>query len=226
MARKRKKDQVSEVLTERLLSARYRFGEEIAVKELGEELGLSRQPIMTALYRLAADGFVQIEPQVGCVVVSPTPKQMMDFFLMFARLEGLACELAAQRRADADIEALQLVNARMIGIDVEAEAAGQEYRLLNRQFHLALYESAHSDPVREQQKRLLLMSEFLISQTAGFAIRMREAISEHDVIIDAIATGDAKLARKSAEKHALSSHDEVSAAYRRLRAGAKAPRRP
>ena len=60
-----KQNEIYDVLVQRLVAARYSFGERILVRELGTEFGVSRQPVMTALNWLAADGFVRIIPQVG-----------------------------------------------------------------------------------------------------------------------------------------------------------------
>ena len=75
-----KKDQIYQEILSRLFSGRYRFGEPIPVKEISEETGVSRQPIMTALYRLQDNGFVRITAQVGCEVVRPTVEEVSDFF--------------------------------------------------------------------------------------------------------------------------------------------------
>ena len=59
-----KKDEIYDLVVDGLINARYRFGQRILVKELAADTGVSRQPIMTALGRLASDGFVRIVPQV------------------------------------------------------------------------------------------------------------------------------------------------------------------
>jgi hypothetical protein len=56
---------VYDVLRERLLEGRYPAGTRLPTDDLRSELGVSKQPVMEALRRLAADGMVQIVPQVG-----------------------------------------------------------------------------------------------------------------------------------------------------------------
>ena len=60
---------VYEMLKERLLEGTYQAGERLSVETLKTEFEVSKQPVMEALHRLAADGLVEIVPQVGCRVV-------------------------------------------------------------------------------------------------------------------------------------------------------------
>jgi len=62
----RKKEAVYRKILGCFLSGRYRMGDAILVKALSEEIGVSRQPVMAALNRLAVEGFVTITAQVGC----------------------------------------------------------------------------------------------------------------------------------------------------------------
>ncbi len=140
----RKKDVVHQAVLDRLISRKYRFGDAVSVGELAELCGVSRQPIMTALSTLAADGFLTVTAQVGCSVVSPSLQEIGDFFLMFGRFEGLLSELAAQRgtkRAIADIAA---INRRIATLDLADPRAGERYRLLNREFHVAIHAMAEA----------------------------------------------------------------------------------
>ncbi|MEQ8936893.1 MAG: GntR family transcriptional regulator, partial [Amphiplicatus sp.] len=66
-----KSSEIYDLVVERLVNAGYAFGDRLLVKELSAETGASRQPIMSALNRLSAEGFVRIVPQVGCEVINP-----------------------------------------------------------------------------------------------------------------------------------------------------------
>jgi DNA-binding transcriptional regulator YhcF (GntR family) len=134
-----KKDQIYQEILSRLFSGRYRFGEPIPVKEISEETGVSRQPIMTALYRLQDNGFVRITAQVGCEVVRPSVEEVSDFYRMFALIEGLIGELAAERGSDAELRRLQMINAEIASISPAAPQAATVYRGLNVEFHKQLH---------------------------------------------------------------------------------------
>lgn len=197
----RKKDFLYGEILERLVTARYRFGERILVKELCAETGASRQPIMAALNALGNDGFVRIIPQVGCEVVDPSLQDIADFYRLFARLEGLLAELAAGRHTGAQIKALRKINLRIRELDTGEPGAGEDYRQLNLAFHSALHQMAHSPLLDTRQASLFAMSDFFVSQTGGFAEQLGHAHEEHAVIIEALEDRDAQRARHAAESH-------------------------
>jgi DNA-binding GntR family transcriptional regulator len=195
-----KKNAIHDLLIERLLSAHYAFGERILVKELAAETGISRQPIMTALSKLNADGFVRIIPQVGCEVINPSRDEIADFFLMFERMEGLLAELAAERRTDRQLRDLKVMQHHLTVGDGHS-ITPQEYCEINRDFHQMIHVMARSPLLDERQRNNFNMSDFFINQAVGFERFMGDAMKEHDVIIDALEKRDALRARQVSEEH-------------------------
>jgi len=208
--RTNKKTHLYELILDRLIEGRYRFGEPILVKELATDTGASRQPIMSALNALSVDGFVKIVPQVGCEVINPTLRDIADFYKMFSRTEGLLAELAASRWTPPQLSALKASNA-MIRADLEA-SGGANYRDLNRTFHLAFHEMSGSSLLETRQSSIFSMSDFLIMQTVGFRPHVDEAATEHDDIIQTLESRDEAGARAAAEAHI----DEVAKAVIRV----------
>lgn len=196
-----KKDEVYEQLVARLLRAEWAFGERIGVKELAQEMGVSRQPIMTALNRLDSDGFVRIVPQVGCQVVDPGRPAIADFFLMFQRFEGLLAELAASRRSEAEVRELRQLQERFAGLEAEPDGDSGRYVALNRAFHGLIAHMARSPMLAERQRANFDMCDFFITHSAGFGRLMGGSAQEHDTIIDAIARRAPDRARAVAEVH-------------------------
>lgn len=194
-----KNNQIYDLIIDRLVNARYAFGDRLLVKELSAETGASRQPIMSALNRLSADGFVRIIPQVGCQVIDPSRDEIADFFLMFQRMEGLLVELAAVRRTEAQITALERIQQRLIAIGEAGDASA--HAALNRDFHHSMHEMARSPLLDEKQRSNFNMSDFFITHSAGFEAFMNDAVQEHEQIIDAIARQQPERARLVAEAH-------------------------
>ncbi|AUW57437.1 GntR family transcriptional regulator [Sphingobium sp. SCG-1] len=199
---------------ERLIGARYMFGQRLSVKELATDTGASRQPIMAALNRLHAEGFVRIIPQVGCEVIKPERREIADFYLMFERLEGLLAELAAARRTDEQLRALRALQARIVAIDVSDPGHTLEYGKLNRTFHQLIHDMAHSPFVDDRQNSNFNMSDFFINQAGGFDTFMADAAREHDDIIEAIAGQSPARARTLIEGHIAAVASAVLAGLR------------
>lgn len=215
-----KKDRVYDFIVERLLRADYDFGESILVKDLAADIGVSRQPIMTALSRLAADGFVRIVPQVGCQVVSPSRAEIGDFFLMFQRMEGLLAELAAGRRSASQLRELKAIQNRIVSLEGSDQAVAADYAVLNRAFHEMIHIMAQSPLLDERQRSNFNMSDFFISHSIGFDQLLTGVAQEHDAIISAIERQVPDRARAVAEVHIGSVTSAVLAALERKVAAA------
>ena len=57
---------------------RYSPGDKISVEELSRELGVSRTPLWGAIYRLEAEGIVEIVPRLGVYLVDYDPKKVIE----------------------------------------------------------------------------------------------------------------------------------------------------
>ena len=208
-----KKALIFRELLQRLLSGQYRFGERISVKELSEETGISKQPIMTALTSLQERGFVRITAQVGCEVIAPTPDEIEDFYRMFAAIEGVIASLAAIRASADERLQLQTINDRL-GALTPGASADQTYRQINVQFHRHLHEIAHAPLVSTRQLANFELSDFFIVQTCGFGAHLHRVDAEHRALVEAVLAGDPAAADAAAQAHILSVSQTVTGAMR------------
>lgn len=199
---------VYEEIKEQLLDGMWPAGTRLSIEELKKTFDVSKQPVMEAMRRLASDGLVQVVPQVGCRVMSYSPDDIIDFFRLMAAFEGAMSAVAAERRTDADIEALkqahQAIGSLCGSNDKPSRAYG--YRRLNRDFHGAIHAITHSDLVMGTSARLWDLSDFLIT-TAGRPLTFEESLEhrhcEHEEILEAIVDGDGSKAREATERHVL-----------------------
>jgi DNA-binding GntR family transcriptional regulator len=211
-----KQSEIYDLLVQRLVGAGYAFGERILVRELAAEFGVSRQPIMSALNWLAADGFVRIIPQVGCQVINPDRNAIADFYLMFQRMEGLLGELAAARRTDQQLAELREQQRRIVSIAGDRDALRNHYAELNRNFHQMIAAMADSSLVEEKQSANFNMSDFFINHAIGFDTLGAGVAQEHEAIIDAIARREPSGARRAAEEHIASVAAAILAGTERI----------
>src|SRR5690554_2698447 len=128
--------QVYETLKSRLLDGEYPAGSRVSVETVRSEFGVSKQPVMEALRQLAADGIVEILPQIGCVVKAYSPRDVVDFFEVFAAFEGAMAGAAAKRSTPEDVRRLESIIAEATS---RAPSPGADessaYRRENRDFH-------------------------------------------------------------------------------------------
>ena len=159
-----------EHLRQALLEGPLNPGDDLSVVTLCKKLSCSRVPVMEALKRLEAEGFVEIIPQVGCRVATPNVSDVADFFTLFAAVESTVAGLAAARRTDNDLIEFK---ALCKGIDAQLDSAGGPrdndpiYRQLNLQLHSAIHRMARSGVASKYAVPLWDKSDFYIRVAFG-----------------------------------------------------------
>jgi DNA-binding GntR family transcriptional regulator len=101
-----KAGEIASVLEERLVRGEYRFGQMLSTYSLAEEFSASRQPVTSAVLYLRTVGYLEVTPQVGCRVVSPSAVEVGDFYVLFSQTEAVIARLAAERHQADEAEEL------------------------------------------------------------------------------------------------------------------------
>jgi DNA-binding GntR family transcriptional regulator len=189
----------------RLARGHYGFGEAISTNQLVEEFGASRAPVVTALNHLRSAGYLNIIPQVGCRVISPSETEIEDFFCLFGKVEGAMAGFAAQRHEAREIEALRFIAARIDELTVGSGQAEVDAIVdLVATFHEALRSLGRSPMEARRVGAYWRMSEFLVFNEGGRAgggKQNAEANAERREIIEAIASRKADKASKLMEAY-------------------------
>ena len=100
------REQVKEVLLERILRGELRPGDRLVETRIAQELGTSQAPVREALRDLELANLVESEPFRGARVRDVSDEEMLQVFPVRAALEELAAKEAA-RSAKGDVSALE-----------------------------------------------------------------------------------------------------------------------
>lgn len=187
----------------RLTEGRYRFGDSISVSEIVAETGVSRQPVMAALAELRANGFIAITPQVGCRVVTPSERDIGDFFALYGTMEGQIASLACARWLGDEIDEIDEALARMRRMKIVAGTVSLEFVGKIREFHRLIDRMAHSPAVTRYVDGMRRMSEFLLFNGAPNLRPGRIALAnrEREAIVIALKGRATKRAQQLMEAH-------------------------
>lgn len=173
----------------------YQPGDRLREVEVAERLGLSRTPIREALRRLEAETIIEHRPRIGAVIRKLGQAEVVELYEMRLVLERTAAEMAAKHAVEAEVEALDDVNAEIAG------AAPAKAAAINQQFHRAIYLAARNrfllESARAMNNALLLLGPTTIADADRIAVVTRQ----HQQIIDAIRQGDVDAAGAAAEAH-------------------------
>ncbi len=196
-----------------LLEGKLQPNDWLSIVAIAEQLQCSRVPVMDAIKRLAREGFVTIQPQVGCRVAVPEPAEVHDFFSLFAAVEGCVARLAAERRTTEDIvefkQTCQQIDRLLRGAGGPA-AHDPAYRRANVLFHSHIHRIARAPSACQIAASLWDRSDFYIKVAFGslyFSRRVRQA---HNAISRALINGDPVAAEMAVEGHLRAVGESVS----------------
>lgn len=128
-------EQVANVLREAIASGALKAGIALRQDELAERFGFSRMPIRDALRQLEAEGIVSIHPTKGAHVAKIDGAEIAEIYAVRELLECEALRLSVPALADARLE-----EAEQALDQIDAERDVGRWGVLNRVFHLALYD--------------------------------------------------------------------------------------
>ncbi len=164
---------------------------------LQEELGLGRTPIREALKRLSLEKLVVIVPRRGMFVNEIGIRDLQQLFEMRLPLESLAARLAAERGSDEHWERMKSALS-----DLPDTGANNEALItIDKTCHEIIYEAADNEFLRDT-----LVTHYALSLRLWYYFLsrigdMREAILEHQLILDALQAKDGDKAARLMERH-------------------------
>jgi DNA-binding GntR family transcriptional regulator len=100
------REQIRELLLERILKGELQPGDRIVELQIAQEFGTSQAPVREALSELQSLGFVVYEPYRGTRVRRITEEELAEIYPVRAALEELAAQEAASR-LDGKVEELE-----------------------------------------------------------------------------------------------------------------------
>ena len=142
-------DRVYADLTELVLAGRFPPGEKLTLRGLAAALGTSPMPVRDAVGRLVSDKALEMLPNRTVQVSWPSRERFDEIVLIRCNLEGLASELAATRRSDAELSAIRRHAEIFEELADRAEAGSPRAIEANRLLHFAVYDAARSPMLRE-----------------------------------------------------------------------------
>lgn len=184
-------DAEEEAIVERIYEAvmdqRLSPGIKLSEAKLCEAFGVGRMRIRRSLLLLASREVVELRPNRGAYVASPSMKQAREVFEARMAIEPSIARLAAQRSTRADIASLEKHLAR----EAAAHDAGdrREAIRLSGQFHTLLAQMADNAVMLRMVRDLITRSSLIIGIFGGTGVvNCRD--DEHAGMIQALRSGD------------------------------------
>ena len=190
-----------------LLTREIRPGEMLSEGAVAESVGVSRTPVREALLRLQAEGFVELLPKRGALVLPVTAEQMADVLQARRLVEVFAVRETVRGRVDpALVTALEGQLARMREAARSGDSAA--YVIADRAFHAELVHATGNALIvgfyaslRDRQLRMGAVNLLDAAGHGASPARMRHTIEEHSDILEAVRSGSVRAAEKAVADH-------------------------
>ncbi|WP_454617674.1 GntR family transcriptional regulator [Bradyrhizobium cenepequi] len=176
--------QVYRLIKEALMAGLLAPGSAITGRSIANGLGISPTPVRDALKRLEADGVIEGRNKSAYFVKELSREQYIDILNVRTEIECYAVGLAAKVATPADVNDLEVVNAKY----VVAKNMTESIRL-NYLFHFGIYKLARSDVLLDVISNLwvrigpcmhLYLQSCRVSDVVNNHARIVAALKRHD----------------------------------------------
>jgi DNA-binding GntR family transcriptional regulator len=191
------REQVKDVLLQRIVSGELKPGERLVETRIAHELGTSQAPVREALRDLELLHVVESEPFRGARVRGFGEAELIEVYPVRAVLEELAAKLAT-KRLNGDVSMLER--------EVEAMRAAAKQNDISAlvqhdiAFHRLIVEAAGNEILEQCWKSLGVEGRITIT-LYGTDVEPSEAAELHVPLLEAIRSGKPAAAGREARKH-------------------------
>ncbi len=197
-------DVVEESIVERIFSAvvarRLPPGTKLSESDLCEAFGVGRMHIRRSLLLLSSRGIVDLQPNRGAYVASPTAQQAREVFEARMTLEPSITRLAVERASARDIAELS------VHLQMEHDAIHNGNRdeaiRLSGHFHIMLAQIARNAVMLRMMKELVTRTSLIIG-IFGKPTMASCRDDDHERMLSAFKARDGEAARDLMAKHLL-----------------------
>lgn len=202
------KDTVAAYVRDLIFNGHLLPGERIDQDAVAEVLGVSKLPVREALITLEAAALVDIVPRRGAFVARITKDDLIDHYRIYASIEVIATERAAETLTSTDLENLRKNIAAMRSADT-----GSARERLNHEFHRVINRAGGSRRLHVLIKGLeAMMFAHFYSQDDGWT---ENAADDHVQILAALERGEGQLAAEHMRRHIVSGGEHAIAVLER-----------
>lgn len=205
-------DEVLAKLRSMILRCELVPGTRVSEKDLCARFGISRTPLREALKVLASNGLIELLPNRGAWIPPLRSEEVAEVFDVLAILERRAGELAASRLSERGLRELGSLHDKM----VEQALAGETEKWIRTDFliHRKLVNAAGSRALSGVHEGLAVRVERARYILGTSRSRMRDALKEHEAILEAAKTREPPRVAEALYDHCMRTRDAVVAAVR------------
>ncbi|RXS92112.1 GntR family transcriptional regulator [Geobacillus sp. PK12] len=196
---KRPMDVAYEYIKERIMNGTFLPSQKLNESELSAQIGVSRNTVKKALFKLEQEHLVDMEENKGATVKSFTVKEVSNYFEIREALEGLIIRSAVERLTEEDLRQMEDICKKMeTYLDM---GDFEEYSQLNKRFHDMIYRASDNQQAVEMVN--LIKGQLLRYHLRTILIpgRKENSAKEHQQIYRALKERNAEEAENAVRRH-------------------------
>lgn len=191
--------QVKEAILDEITSGRLGPRSRVIQDQIAKNLGVSRQPVQQALHILRSQGVVRDAPGRGLEVVPLDLTYVRNIYDLRAVIEGLASREAALRLPDLAVKKGKQIIA--MGKDAVRRSAYSEMVACDMAFHNWIYDLSENPLISATMDTHWTTIQRVMGEVLHSDERPRDIWKQHEIIVEAIAAGDADKAEEVTKEH-------------------------
>jgi DNA-binding GntR family transcriptional regulator len=190
---------VTESIRYAIALGKFKAGDRLPERTLCEMTGVSRTLVREALRQLESEGLIKVLPHRGPVVAGITTEQAEGIYQVRIELEGLACQLFAERASAAQQEALSLAFKNLKKALKDPSPLARLHA--KNHFYDCLINGSGNEALGTSLKMLNARVMLLRATSMQAPGRSAESVAELAKLIEALMERDGKRARQLATEH-------------------------
>jgi DNA-binding GntR family transcriptional regulator len=213
LQRKSMKEEIFDVLYEKIIAGVVSPGAWLRQEEIATQLGVSMTPVREALDLLVSVGLAERVPYRGVRVPQPSHEEIAEAYAMRLLLDAAGARAAALNRNKVQVDGLKRILSQMKGpLSLEDMPA---QRKLSRRYHqtvVAIAGNSALDKLYEMVTNTFpdwMLYEYLFRHSELLEQSLTDEYHEHMQLVEAIEAGDPDLAEREAIAHIHSLGEEL-----------------
>ena len=196
---------------EKIIDGSFEPSQMLSEASLATEMGISRTPMHEAFLRLEVEGFLQLYPRRGALIVPISPQEIREVYearlLVDRHCAEKICAMSDAERADIADQ----LDATIAEQDTALDGADlRAYAQLDARFHQIIMDGGANSllaglghQLRERQQR------FTATAIGRNVARARPFVDQHRTLADALRTGDLDAYLSTLDTHLTNSRNQL-----------------
>lgn len=197
------------LLKQKIVRSEYAIGEQLLEPKLCKELGIGRTPVREALQQLASENLVKIIPRKGVFVNEINIMEWRHLLESRIMVEVYCARKAATMVKPARIDELRALFDNIE--DLAAERRIPELLDIDNRFHMGILGLVDNPVIYEIGSKIYnqLLRTWFVAFSRRSTAELLTTAREHQVLLDAIESGQPDLAERHVMHHLKSYSDKI-----------------